>query len=96
MSVPDEMVQAAAEALCECPEHDRLPVDVCVVRARIALQAAFAKLPECEQSRSVVTARLENLKVNNYCTCGATPGQQHTAKCIVDNILSVLAREFGG
>lgn len=51
MSVPDELVAAAAEALCfdVCDEGAHESGEAfCSELAEIALQAAFAKLGECE------------------------------------------------
>ena len=101
-SVPDELVQAAADALyaegrTPYGQRFRLLGDEADRFAVVALQAAFAKLPECEDVR----VRL----VNRLCICHDIPpgqrfGIRHFNSCPVADqgaaIFVALAREFGG
>lgn len=91
MSVTDELVQAAAEAVCfgVCPEgaHED-GENLCGEAATVALQAAFAKLPECEAARRLLVQAINDL--DGWYEKDAAVNEQ------ADAALAALAREFGG
>lgn len=97
MTVPDELVQAAAEAIFEVLFTGE---DASEVLAAAALQAVFAKLPECEAVRDVIRDAIAPLLPveDEY-------GEISVPEIYDDNDMAVrhedvalvaLAREFGG
>lgn len=87
MTIPDELVQAAAAAMCVVTGRRRCvpwePSDF--VHPECALQAAFAKLPECEAAHQAIAKEYQEVfgawDVDGFASLTA---------------LVALAREFGG
>lgn len=82
MTLSEELVQAAAEAMCfgVCPEgaHEA-GENLCGEAANVALQAAFAKLPECFKAEATAKSRYSDRQwAEGWNEC-----------------LAALAREFG-
>lgn len=79
--IPDELVQVASKALDERFTSGVNPVEW-EETARIALQAAFAKLPECEEVVAVLIAGFK--------------GSTQSPGTLAIRAARSLAREFGG
>lgn len=97
-SVHDELVEAAAEAICRPahvgPDNKGSCVD-CQAKAVLALRAAFAKLPECEAAVGVGMAALME---SNQWEGLAVYARVHALRLATGDartILAALAREFG-
>lgn len=90
--VPDELVKAAAEARCIAgPGAGNCQDDLTGRKhPKCALQAAFAKLPECEAAEMVGGKALVDHYAHN-------PWQTfHHEPSVAGVVLAALAREFGG
>lgn len=88
--LPDDLVQAAAEALAL--EWGVLNRDA----ARVALQAAFAKLPEVEAAVRLVAEAIMRPDVRAHYETTPDPGAAVYYQERATDGLAALAREFGG